>query len=421
MIIIINENIRIWKEFNPFEVSRDVNLFNSSDTKPSLARLGFNKERISIRNRWFEVLTPSELVRKRNKNDGYFRVVYIQINMENGEYYIGKANRPKWSELKRYQGSGLKFVSKFKRNTDQFARYYIAACDTAEETEQVEASIVDRALLLDEKCLNLVAGGSGTTKHPSIAETSEKKREYMKSHPEQFKPMLEASKIAFQSGDTPALRARSRRIKEVMSEEKYSEMSRKRIAEWREENPKEYAEARRMSHEKIKTAESQSKRKASLNEWVEKNPEKNKAWQEKLISSRTSQKANEKRKASLKEWSDKYPQKANANTQKRAQAAAAKTSKEVCMIDLQSGEILKIFPSQHAAAKWLVDNSKAKNMNCVSSISSVCLRKPCSTGYGYRKKAYGYDWRFTSEIEAKNVISNNALQPIGNVPDEFKY
>jgi len=78
-----------------------------------------------------------------------------------------------------------------------------------------------------------------------------------------------------------------------------------------------------------------------------------------------------------------------------------KTSKEVYMIDLHSGEVLKIFPSQHAAAKWLVENGKAKNMNCVSSISSVCLRKPCSTGYGYRKKAYGYDWRFTSEIETK--------------------
>lgn len=382
-------------------MSWDDNLFNSSDTKRNLARLGFNKERIAIKNRWFDVLTPSELVRKRNKNDGYYRVVYIQINMENGEYYIGKANRPKWSELKRYQGTGLKFVSKFKRNKDQFARYYIAACETAEETEQLEASIVDKDLLSDEKCLNLVVGGGGTTKHPSIAETSEKKREFMKNHPEQFKPMLEASKNAFQSGDTPALRARSGRIKEVMSEEKYREMSRKRIAKWKEENPKEYAEARRKNHEKIKTPECQAKRKASLKKWVKKNPEKYKAWQEKVISSRTSQKANEKREASLKEWNDKHPQKAKANTQKRAKAAAAKTSKEVCMIDLQLGEILKIFPSQHAAAKWLVDNGKAKNMNCVSSISSVCLRKPCTTGYGYRKKAYGYDWRFTSEIEAK--------------------
>ena len=90
-----------------------------------------------------------------------------------------------------------------------------------------------------------------------------------------------------------------------------------------------------------------------------------------------------------------------ANAQKRAKAAAAKLSKEVCMLDLESGEVIKTFPSQCEAAKWLVENGKAKNMNCVSSISSVCLRSPCSTGYGYRKKAYGYGWRFRAEIETE--------------------
>lgn len=229
MIITINENIRIWQEFNPIELSLDDNLFDSSDSRRNLARLGFNKECIAIKDLWFDVLTPSELVRTRNKKDGYYRVVYIQINMENGEYYIGKANRPTWSELRRYQGSGLKFVNKFEKYKDQFVRYYIAACKTAEETEQLEASIVDKDLLSDEKCLNLVAGGGGTTKHPSIAESSEMKREYMRNHPEQFKPMLEASKRAFQSGDTQALRARNQRIKEVMSAEIYREMSRTRM------------------------------------------------------------------------------------------------------------------------------------------------------------------------------------------------
>jgi hypothetical protein len=155
------------------------------------------------------------------------------------------------------------------------------------------------------------------------------------------------------------------------------------------------------NHEIIKTPECQAKRKISLGKWVEKNPEKHKAWQEKLISSSTSQKANEKRKTSLKEWRDKHPQKAQAYAQKRAKASAAKTSKEICMIDLQSGNILHVFPSQHAAANWLVENGKAKNTNCVASINAVCLRKPCTTGYGYRKKAYGYDWRFTSEIISK--------------------
>lgn len=389
----------MWKEFDPIEFSYDDNPLEPFDAKRNLARLGFNKERIAIKDRWFDVLTQSELFRKRNKKDGYYRVVYIQINMENGEYYIGKANRPKWSELIRYQGSGVKFSSKFKKYEEQFARYYIAACETAEETEQLEASIVDKDLLADEKCLNLVAGGSGTTKRPSIAETSEKKREYMKSHPEQFKPMLEASKNAFQSGDTHALRARSKRIKEVMSVEKYRKMFRTRLEKWKEENPKEYAEARKKNHEAIKTTEVQEKRKASLKKWAKKNPEKHKAWQEKLLKSRTSQEAKEKRKASFNEWRDKNPEKAKENAKKRAKAAAAKLSKEVCMIDLQTGDILKIFPSQHAAARWLVDNGKAKNTNCVASINAVCLRKSCSSGYGYRKKAYGYGWRCKSEIE----------------------
>lgn len=400
MVITINENIRIWKEFNPIELSLDDNPLSPFDTKRNLAKLGFNKERIAIKDRWFDVLTQSELVRKRNKKDGYYRVVYIQINMENGEYYIGKANRPKWSELQRYQGSGLKFKSKYKKYGDQFVRYYIATCKTAEETEQLEASIVDSDLLADEKCLNLVAGGGGTSKHPSIAETSEKKREYMKNNPDQFQPMLEASKKAFQSGDTPALRARSQRIKEVMSSEKYREMSRARITKWKEENPKEYAKARRKNHESIKTSEVQEKRKASLGQWKMENPDKHQAWEAKRLKACASEEAKEKRKASLKEWRDENPEQSKANAQKRAKAAAAKLSKEVCMLDLQSGEVLKTFPSQHAAAKWLVENGKAKNMNCVSSISSVCLRKPCTTGYGYRKKAYGYNWRFRSEIEA---------------------
>ncbi|MBK9321395.1 MAG: hypothetical protein IPM97_00295 [Bdellovibrionaceae bacterium] len=397
MTIAINENIKIWKEFSPFEFSFDESPFNSFDSRRTSARLGFNKERIAIKERWFDVLNLSDLVRKRNGADGYYRAIYIQVNMDSGEYYIGKVNRPKWSELVRYQGSGLKFSNKFKSNKDKFVRYYIASCETAEETERLEASIVTSELLADESCLNLVAGGGGTTKHPSIAETSEKKREYMKSHPEQFRPMLEAARKAFRSGDTPALRSRSRRIKEVMSTEEYRKMSATRMEKWRRENPKAYAEARDKNREVVKSPEREAKRKASFERWVTANPEKHKAWQERLLSSRTSEEAKEKRKTSLKDWRDKNPEVAKANAHKRAKAAAAKLSKEVCMIDLISGKILRRFSSQHEAAKWLVENGKAKNMNCVSSISSVCLRKPCSTGYGYRKKAFGYDWRFADE------------------------
>ncbi len=273
MIIKINKNIKYWKEDVPINLPEEDNFFESFSDERARELLGFEKQRIEINGRWFDVINTGEIVRKQSKKDGYYRVIYIQINWENGEYYIGKANRPKWSELKRYQGSGIKFKNKFKKRKNDFQRFYIARCETAEETEQLEALIVNKDLLLDEKCLNLVVGGSGTNKHPTIAETSEKKREYMKDHPEQFKPMLEASKKAFQSGDTAALRVRSQRIKEVMSLEKYRDMSRKRIIKWKNENPEEYAEARKKNHEKIKTPEVQAKRIASFKKWAQKNPE----------------------------------------------------------------------------------------------------------------------------------------------------
>ena len=79
------------------------------------------------------------------------------------------------------------------------------------------------------------------------------------------------------------------------------------------------------------------------------------------------------------------------------------------MCDLETGEIIRTFKSQHEAAQWLVDNGLAKNTNCVSSINGVCQRKPCTTGYGYRKKAYGYDWRYA---ETEPETSNWTIPPL---------
>lgn len=414
MTITLNKNIKIWREFSQFELSNDAN--ESYDSKRTLARLGFIKERIAIKERWLDVLTASELVRKRNKTDGYYRALYIQINWKSGEYYIGKVNRPTWSELLRYQGSGLKFVNKFKKDKDQFVRYYIAVCETAEETEQLEASIVDEDLLSDEMCLNLVAGGGGTTKHPSVAETSAKKRQHMKNNPDQYKPMLEAAKKAFRSGDTPALRNRSRRIKEVMSTPEYRKMSAARIKKWRDENPEEYAAALRKSHASIKTAEVQKKRNASLKKYKTENPEKLKIWEQNRLAALAGEESKQKRKSSLKSWRTKNPEQAKANTSKRAKAAAAKTSKVVCMIDLHSGKVLNTFSSLHAAANWLVEKGIAKNTNCVSSISSVCLRKPCTNG-GYRKKAFGYGWRFKADMQNKSKRAQDELNKQLNLFD----
>ena len=385
MITEINDKITIWRKFDLAKLSMD---------KTSPPNILFNEEQISINDRWFDILSPSELVRTRNKEDGYYRVIYIQINFESGEYYIGKANRPTWKQLERYQGSGLKFKNKFNKHRNNFVRFYIASCKDSEETELIESSILTPEILSDEKCLNLVAGGGGLNKHTSSAETSEKKRAHMQRHPEQYQSMLKASKKAFQSGDTQSLRDRNQRIKETMSDKKYRDMTRTRIEKWIQENPEKYKESRMKMLESSKTIQSREKRKASRNSWIANNPEKHKVLQEKLIKSSTSPEAIAKRKASLKKWRDKNPQQAAENAKKRAKSSAAKTSKEVCMVDLESGNTLKTFPSQHAAARWLVEIGKAKNTNCVSSISSVCRKSPCTTGYGYRKKAYGYGWCF---------------------------
>lgn len=332
MVTKINSNVSIWNELNPWNLSMCEDNIEDSDTNRLLATMGFQKQRILIRNRWFDVIHPSELVRSHNSKDGYYRIVYIQINMETGEYYIGKANRPKWSEIKRYQGSGLKFKNKFKKSKDEFVRYFIGICKTAEETEELEASIVDKDLLSDENCLNLVSGGGGTTKRASRAETREKKREYMKNNPQQFQPMLQASKKAFRSGNTSALRARNKSIKKTMNSEFYREMSRSRIKNWIENNPEEYAKARKNNLKKIRSKEVQKKR-------------------------------------------------------------AAKISKGVSMIDLNTGEILRKFQSARAAARWLVEKGITRNVNCATSVGAACRNFE-----GKVKLAYGYGWRFTNDL-----------------------
>jgi len=390
MIFEVNDNIKIWQEYNPFELSYSPDIEEVATSKVELARWGFNKQRISIINRWFDVLSPIELVLLRNKKDGYYRVIYIQINSDSGEYYIGKANRSRWSELNRYQGSGLKFKNKYKKDNKAFNRYFIAICDNAEETEKLEASIVTEELLKDDKCLNLIAGGAGVNRHQTSEVRNQKLRDYMKSNPHQYRSMMEAAKKAFQSGDSPALRARNKRIKQVMSAEKYREMSKRRIMKWKDENPEDYINARIKNREKIGSQEVQEKRKASLEKWQKENPEKYQEWQDKLIKSRTSPDANKKRSNSIKEFNKKNPDKARANALKRSRAAALKHSKAISMIDLVTGETIKEFESASSAAYWLKSEGYTESKNPASSISAVCN--------GRRSKAYGFYWRFLDSV-----------------------
>lgn len=357
-------------------------------------------QRIEINGRWFNVLSMSELVRTRSDDDGYYRAIYIQINFDTGEYYVGKVNRPTWTQLLRYQGSGLKFRHKFNKHKDQFKRFYISACKSAVETEMVEASIVNDDLIADDHCLNLVAGGGGTSERPDRAASRAKKREYMKRHPEQFKSMLEASKKAFQSGDSAELRARNSRIKQTMGADRFREMSSARIKNWKRKYPKAYEQSRKKNAEAIRSNESQRKRKDSLERWKEENPKSYRAWQEKSSESRQSDEAKAKRKISLQRYRLSNPAQYKQQREKAGAAAGAKLSKAVCMLDLKTGQVIKSFNSQREAAMYLVDNGIAKSMKCVSSISAVCRKSPCTTGYGFRKKAYGYGWCFESEIDS---------------------
>ena len=395
MEIKISEYITFYQKYNSIELSmiRPKEYTEISNEKLR-AILYDNPKKICIKGNWYDVLTPSEAVHTISTVDKEYHFLYIQINWRTNEYYIGKVNRKRWSEIRRYKGSGIRFVQKYKKYQKDFARYIFASALTNAETEQMEAEIVDEVLLSDPKCLNLVCGGGGTSEHSDNEERKERIRAHMKSHPEQYEAMMQKAKELYHSGQTQALKMRAQSIKNTMSDEKYSNMFRERIMQWRNENPEEYEKAREKNRIAAQSEESRLKRKVSREKWIAEHPEEHKVQQQQLIATRTTPEAIEKRKASLKLWQETHPEEAKENARRRAAASAAKNSKRVHMCDLETGKIIKTFDSQATAAQWLVDQGIAKNTNCKSSISEVCLQKPCSTGYGIRKKAYGFGWKF---------------------------
>lgn len=400
MQVVVSENITIWQKYNPMELSPQMPMMDSWNNDQELLQarwFGYNPTRIWIKDQWYNVIPLHELYYMKNEVDGYYRFIYIQINMSTLEYYVGKVNRKRWSELKRYQGSGLKFKSKYKKHPGDFARYFIAACHTAKESEELEAKIVDDVLLSDEKCLNLVRGGGGTNEHNTSKEKRQHQQEYMLEHPEQFQSMVEKSKVLYCSGPSKELAMRNERIKQTMSSDKYREMSRERINRWKEERPEEYNKAREKNRLANQTEASKNKKRESREKWIRENPEKYEQNKLRAIKACQTEEAKEKRKQSLKEWNRLHPEESEMNARKRSDASVKKCQKAVNMLDLETGEVLQTFESQHMAARWLVEKGIAKNKNCVSSISAVCLKKPCSTGYGYRKKAYGYGWEFCAD------------------------
>lgn len=398
MEFVISEFVTISKKYNPFDLyafdTVKGSYLDESQELMTVRALGFNPTRIRIKNEWYEVIPLFNVARSQSPKDGGFHFIYIQINMTTNEYYIGKVNRKRWSEIKRYHGSGIKFQNKYKGHENDFIRYFIVCCSTSEETEVEEARIVDDELLKDPFCLNIVKGGAGTNKHYTQEERAAHQRQYMKEHPEQFKPMVDVAKKLYQSGTSPQLKKRSEKIKDTMSDDFYREMMRERILRWQRENPEAYKQARENNRKAMQTPESKEKRRQSQKKWKEEHPEEYKSMRNKIAKATSSPEARKKHSESIKAWAENHPEEARANLKKRSEASAAKSSKPVNMCDLETGEIIRTFKSQREAARWLIANGLAKNMNCASSISSVCQRKPCTTGYGYRKKAYGFDWQY---------------------------
>lgn len=403
MELVISDCVTVWRKYNPI----DLNAFDPekgyiyNTLEHVAARMLGNPTRIQIKEDWYDVIPLYKVARSTSPVDGGFHFLYIQINWSTNEYYVGKVNRKRWSEIKRYQGSGLKFKNKYQGHEREYVRFFIACCSTAKETEDLEAKIVDNELLSDPKCLNLVSGGGGTSEHYNYEKRATRQREIMKEHPENYHSMVETAKQLYLSGDSPQLRQRAEAIKRTMSNDHFREMMSARIRRWREEHPEDYEKAREKNILAINTPEVQEKRIKTRQKWIEEHPEEHRAMQERLSELRNSPEARKKRSASLKAWAENHPEEAKAKEQKRSAASVEKCRRPVNMCDLETGEIIKAFKSQHEAAQWLVDNGLAKNMNCVSSINAVCQRKPCTTGYGYRKKAYGYDWQYAEKETEK--------------------
>lgn len=354
--------------------------------------MGYSK--VCIKGIWYPIIPLRKLIRSPNKEDGYFRYLYIQINFENGHYYIGKSNRPTYRDVRNYKGSGLRFRKEYNKHPEAFHQFFFALCKTARETEELEASIVDETLLTDENCLNLVHGGAGVSYHPQPEETRAKisriqKRLYQE-HPERLRPMLDASHAVHTN------EKRRETLQKKMNSEKYKQMTSERMKQWRKNNPEAYKEALKKSAEVNRTLKSRENKRKAHAKWAKENPEKWAIKQLKMKIARETPEAIAKRKASLKRFQTEHPKEASENMRKRVEASIRATSKPICMLDPLTNKVLKVFPSISAAAWWLVEQKKAPNHHCQSTINGVLVKKTVP-GHGVHQTAYGYKWIYKGE------------------------
>ena len=325
----------------------------SFETNLKIPKMFDEDVKIKLQDTWYEVIPLAKLVRKKSE-DGYFRAIYIQIDYHSGEYYVGKVNAANRRKLLSYPGSGVLFTQKYKKHKDNYRRYYICYCKTAQETEEMEAKIVNEELLKDPFCLNLIrGGGKGTTKDYG-EERKKQQRDYMKSHPERYQAMMNAVKN-FSLQD---IQRRGESIKKTMSNDKYRKMMSDRIKKWMKEHPDEYA-----------------------------------AWEEKRKAACASPEAKKKRGSSQKKWIEEHPEEAKNRVKNAHIALKEKIAKPVEMYDLNSKETIKTFDSVKDAANWLLDNGYTKGSNPSSTIVRVCKKKK-EPGHGVSQSYLGFGWRY---------------------------
>ena len=382
MLIKYSDYLSVDDGFNPFA-------FLHPQKEEALLGKFFDDDVIIILNGMpIEVVPRWKLVRTPG-SDGKYHAVYIQINYHNGEYYIGKVNRTKWKELDKYVGSGVKFVNKYAKHSNEFIKYYLYVCQTKKETEELERKLVNDELLNDPFCLNIVKGGGGISKAPVNQYRKENQSKYMKEHPERYQAMLEAAR----NMDEKQIAQRNEKTRKTMSSQKYKDMTRNRIKNWKERDPEGYKLAREKNKISINSHPESKKRGAEKRKqyWLD-HPEEAKIYQEKRLRALRNPETRKKQSESIKAYLKAHPEALATRVQKTAET----NSVGVKMIDVNTKKVIKRFKSLREASDWLIEVGIAKGKNPASSISTACSKKKIP-GHGTRKTAFGFEWQYETD------------------------
>lgn len=84
--------------------------------------------------------------------------VYKWVNVSTGEYYTG-VHRGEFDD--GYIGSGKVFLAKYNKHPKKFKRTILGVFENYDDALKLEAELVNRETIKEEKCLNLKIGGEG--------------------------------------------------------------------------------------------------------------------------------------------------------------------------------------------------------------------------------------------------------------------